>query len=255
MGFIDSHAHLHFPDYDGDRHETMERAKAAGIDAFINVGTDVESSRKSAELAQKFSNIWATAGVHPHDAKEATHEVLHAIEKILEEPRVVAIGEVGLDFFRNLSEPEKQEEIFRFFIGLHKKSKKPLVVHCRDAYEELILTLRNEASPPYEGIIHCFSGETGVMKKLLDLGFFISFAGPLTYKKNDLLREACRACPLDRLILETDAPFLPPQTKRGKRNEPAYLLETAEVAAELHQLSLSDLGYRTSANTRKVFGL
>ena len=255
MSFVDTHVHLHFPDYDGDRAEVLRRARDSGIGLFVNVGTDAESSRQSLALAEQNPDMVATAGIHPHDAAKGDDAAFRAMEELLANPRVAAIGEVGLDFFRDHSPREKQKEVLRKFLGLHKKTGKPLVLHCRDAYEDLIELLKEQLTPPMRGIIHCFSSGPEIMRRLVDLGFYISFAGPLTYKKNDVLREACGACPRDRLLLETDAPFLPPQSRRGKRNESSFLLETAGVAAELHRMDLGDLGNVTTANARKAFGL
>ena len=255
MGFIDSHVHFHFPDYDQDREAAIERARQAGVEGFVNIATDLPSTRASLALANAQPDFWATAGVHPHDAKDADETVFRELEKLLQHERVVAIGEVGLDFFRDHSPKDVQETVFRKFLGLHAKTRKPLIIHCRDAYEDLLRILREVLPPPYIGIMHCFSSDKATMKRFLDAGFAISFAGPLTYKKNDTLREACQACPLDRLILETDAPFLSPQTKRGKRNESAYMLETAEVAATLHGVKLDALAQHTAANTRQVLKL
>ncbi|HXV28186.1 MAG TPA: TatD family hydrolase [bacterium] len=255
MGFVDTHVHLHFPEYDQDRKEVIERSRTTGVDQFINVGTDVESSRVSLELAQKYGFIWATAGIHPHDVKDADAAALQRIEELLAHPRMVAVGEVGLDFFRDHSPREKQKEIFREFIRIHLKVRKPLVIHCRDAYEDLILLLEEEMKPPYHGVMHCYSSGLETMKHLVDKGLHISFAGPLTYKKNDALREACKACPKDRLLFETDAPFLPPQSMRGKRNESAFLIETAQAAADLHHMPIQELAEITTANAKALFGL
>lgn len=253
MGFVDTHVHLHFPDFEEDQDEVMSRAQKAGVELFINVGTDVGSSKKALALAHKHKHVLATAGIHPHDAKEATPEAMSEIKKLLGDSRVVAIGEVGLDFFRDHSPQEDQKRILIEFLDFYQELEKPLILHCRDAYEAMEKLLRQEVQPPILGVMHCFSSDQATMKRFLDLGFYISFAGPLTYKKNDALRDACRACPIDRLLLETDAPFLPPQTKRGKRNESSYMIETAETAAELHGLSLEELGVKTSQNARNLF--
>lgn len=255
MGFTDTHAHYYFPDFSEDQADAIERARQSGIELMINVGTGPETSRLSLGLAMKYDFIWASAGIHPNDALEGTPENMRIIEDLLKEPRVVAIGEIGLDFYRESAPHDAQKKLLREFLALYKKIQKPLILHCREAYEALHEILIEEGQAPYRGIMHCFSSDKENMKKFLDLGFYISFAGPLTYKKNDVLREACRACPLDRLLLETDAPFLPPQTKRGKRNESSYLLETAQTAADIHHLSLSKLAEMTTANARKVFGL
>ncbi len=255
MGFVDTHVHLHFPEYDQDREAVIERSREAGVDFFVNIGTDIESSRASIDLAQKYEFIWASAGIHPHDVKDADASSLQKIEELLKHPRIVAIGEVGLDFFRDHSPREKQKEVLREFIRLHLKIQKPLVIHCRDAYEDLIVILKEEMKPPFQGVMHCYSSDKEMLKQLVDLGLYISFAGPLTYKKNDALREACKACPRDRLLFETDAPFLPPQSRRGQRNESSYLLETAQAAASLHKMTLAELGEVTTASAKTLFGL
>ena len=251
--FVDTHVHLHFSEYEADRDEVIRRAEAAGVGFFINVGTNLESSRQALTVAESRKNIFATAGIHPHDAKDSDEKAVKEMEELFKNPKMAAIGEVGLDFFRDHSPRQKQEEIFRSFLDLHRILSKPLVIHCRDAYERMLEMLREELKPPVLGVMHCFSSDKITMKRFLDLGLFISFAGPLTYKKNDALREACKACPLDRLLLETDAPFLPPQTRRGQRNEPAWLLETAQTAAGLHGIPVEELGEKTSANAKAVF--
>lgn len=255
MGFTDTHVHFHFPDYDKDREEAIKRSREAGVELFINVGTDVKSSEEALKLAHRYDFVYATAGIHPHDAKDARDEDFPALERLLHESKLVAIGEVGLDFFRNLSPAETQKKVLSRFFDLHRRTRKPLVLHIRDAYQEMEEQVRAELSPPVQGILHCFSADKETMKPFLDLGFYISFAGPLTYKKNDTLREAFQACPLDRILLETDAPFLPPQSKRGKRNESSFLLETAAVGAEVKKIPIEQLGSVTTANARKAFML
>jgi len=255
MNFTDTHVHFHFPDYDGDREAAINRSREAGVELFINVGTDVESSEASIKLAHQYPFIYATVGTHPHDAKDAKEEDFKVFERLLKESKVVAIGEVGLDFFRNLSPAETQKKVLNRFFELHRKTKKPLMLHIRDAYQEMKEQVRAELGTSVQGVLHCFSSDRQTMKDFLGLGFYISFAGPLTYKKNDALREAFRACPLDRLLFETDAPFLPPQSKRGKRNESGYLLETAELGAELRKIPLEELGRATTENAKRLFGL
>ncbi len=252
MGFVDTHAHLHYPDFDTDREESFKRLREAGFEFFLNVGTDVASSKISLELAQKHEFIYAAAGIHPNDTANAGPEDVQQILELLKHPRVVAIGEIGLDYYREHSPKEKQKQILGAFLDFYQILNKPLVIHCRDAYDDLALLLQSRGKS-WKGVMHCFSSNTEHMKKFLHLGFHISFAGPLTYKKNDELREACKACPLDRLLLETDAPFLPPQSMRGKRNEPIYMIETARTAAEVHGLSLEEIGTRTTANARRLF--
>ncbi len=253
--FFDTHLHVHYPDFDVDRAEALERARSEGIHAFLNVGTDVASSRTSIHLAESSADIWAACGIHPNDTRETSPEDLQQIEAMLLHPKVAAVGEVGLDFYREHSPQATQRRIFSEFLKMARRHRKPLVIHCRDAYEALIAMLREHQPENPRGIIHCFSADRPVMERLVALGFYISFAGPLTYKKNDALREACRACPREKLLLETDAPFLPPQSMRGKRNEPSLMLETARTMAEIHGLDLQALGELTSANARAVLGL
>ena len=255
MNFVDTHVHLHFPDYDADREQVIAQSREAGVEQFINVGTDLESSRRSIELAHQFPFVYATVGIHPHDAKDAHEEDFSQLERLLRESKVVAIGEVGLDFFRNLSPPETQKKVLNRFFELHRKTRKPLVLHVRDAYREMKEQIQSELGSSVEGILHCFSSDKETMKEFLDLGFYISFAGPLTYKKNEALREAFQACPLDRVLLETDAPFLAPQSRRGKRNESGFLLETATLGAALKKIPLEQLGEITTANASKAFHL
>ena len=255
MGFTDTHVHFHFPDYDEDRKQAIERSRQAGVELFINVGTDLKSSQESLKLAHQHEFIYATGGIHPHDAKEAHDEDFTAFERLFHESKMVAIGEVGLDFFRSLSPAETQKKVLNRFFDLHRRTKKPLILHIRDAYPEMEEQVRAELKPPVAGVVHCFSSDKETMKNFLDLGFYISFAGPLTYKKNDSLREAFKSCPLDRILLETDAPFLPPQSQRGKRNESSFILETARVGAETRNIPLEELGRVTTANAKRLFQL
>lgn len=256
MPFFDTHAHYYFPEFSQDQHESIERARKAGIEWMVNVGTGPETSRLSLELAQKYEFIWASAGIHPTDALEGSEENIQAVEALLNHPRVVAIGEVGLDFYHKDAPPEVQEKLLRRFLAIYRNIQKPLIIHCRDAYQALYEIFVSEAAGgAYRGVMHCFSSDAEDMKRFAALGFHISFAGPLTYKKNDVLREACRLCPADRILLETDAPFLPPQSMRGKRNESSLMLETADMAAQVRGVSLEEIGRLTSENARKLFGL
>lgn len=255
MTFVDTHTHLYFPEYDDDREQMILRAREAGVKTFVNVGTDVDSSKMCLDYAKKYEDVYATAGIHPHDAKDATPDAMDEIEALLAEERVLALGEIGLDYFHNHSTKETQQKVLRQFFAMYQKSSKPLVIHCRDAYEDFAQILKEEISDTVRGVMHCFSSDKETMKTFLDLGFHISFAGPLTYKKNDELREACIACPEDRLLFETDAPFLAPQAYRGKRNETAYIVETLKLAAEIRKTSLEALGEQTTRNACRLFGI
>lgn len=252
--FVDTHCHLHFPDFQSDFTEVIKRAREAGVRFFVNVGTDLGSSREAVAVAEKYDFVYATVGIHPHDAKEATPEDMCQLAGLAKHPKVVAIGEVGLDFYRNLSPEEVQKKIIVQFFEMAKQANLPLVLHIREAYEAMIELLKTHFKPPVRAVSHCFAGTKKVMEQLLELGLFISFAGPITYKKNDSLREAVRTCPRDRLLIETDAPFLAPQTHRGKRNEPAFMMETARWISDLKGISIEELGQIVSKNSEVLFG-
>ena len=255
MNLTDTHIHLHFPQYDADRQEVIQRAIQGGVASFLNIGTDLEDSKRAVAIADQYPEVYAAIGYHPHETKAANAQDLAELEKLLAHPKVVAVGEVGLDYFHDHSPRDIQQKVLLTFLEWYQKHKKPLIIHCRDAYEDLLIILREHTSEPYRGTLHCYSSDAPTMKKFLDLGFHISFGGALTYKKNDPLREACALCPKDRLLLETDAPYLPPQTKRGTRNEPFYMIETAECAAKLHGMSVEAIADLTTANAQKLFGL
>ena len=250
---FDTHAHLHFPGFDEDRDAVLARARAAGVRRMVTIGTDGETSRAALALADRHPDVWATAGVHPHDAAESDEAAQAEVERIAAERRVVAIGEIGLDFFRNLSPPETQERVLRRFVALARRLRKPVVVHCRDAHAETLTILGEERAADVGGIMHCFSGDVEIARRCLDLGLLISLAGPVTYPNARALPEVARFVPVDRLVLETDCPFLPPQGYRGKRNEPAYLVLTAARVAELRGEPLDDLARRTTDNARRLF--
>jgi len=252
---FDTHAHLHFPGFDEDRDAVLARARAAGVRRMVTIGTDGETSRAALALADRHPDVWATAGVHPHDAAESDEAAQAEVERIAAERRVVAIGEIGLDFFRNLSPPETQERVLRRFLALARRLRKPVVLHCRDAHAEILALLGEERVADVGGIMHCFSGDVAIARRCLDLGLLISLAGPVTYPNARALPDVARFVPGDRLVVETDCPFLPPQGYRGKRNEPAYLTITAARVAELRGEPLDDLAVRTTANACRLFGV
>jgi len=252
---FDTHAHLHVPDFDADRAETMARARQAGVTRMLTIGTEVPTSRAAIALAQAEPDVWASVGVHPHDAAEADEAVLAEIERLARESRVVAIGEIGLDFFRNLSPREAQERVFRYLLGVARRARKPVIVHCRDAHPEVLAVLGEERADEVGGIMHCFSGDVAVARRCLDLGLLVSLAGPVTYPNARALPEVARFVPGDRLVVETDCPFLPPQGYRGKRNEPAYLALTAARVAELRGESLEEFARRSSENACRLLGI
>ena len=230
---FDTHAHLHVPEFAEDLAAVLERARAAGVQRLVTIGTDVETTVAALALAEREDRVWATAGIHPHDAAAADEAAFAAIERLAGHPRVVAIGEIGLDFFRNLSPHDVQEQTFRRLLGLARRLGKPAVMHCRDAHAETLAILEEERVGEVGGIMHCFSGDVAIARRCLDVGLVISLAGPVTYPSARALPDVARFVPADRLVVETDCPFLPPQGYRGRRNEPAFLAVTAARVAEL----------------------
>ena len=255
LELFDTHAHLDVREFDADRDAVLARARAAGVRRILTVGTDAESSRAAIALAGREPDVWATVGIHPHDAGAADEAALAEVERLAREPRVVAIGEIGLDFFRNLSPREAQERVFRRLLALARQVRKPVVVHCRDAHAETLAVLAEERAGEVSGIMHCFSGDVDVARRCLDLGLLISLAGPVTYPNPRALPDVARFVPGDRLVVETDCPFLPPQGYRGQRNEPAYVALTAARVAELRGEPLEALARRMSENARRLLGV
>jgi TatD DNase family protein len=249
---FDTHAHLHFPEFDADRDAMLARARAAGVRRLVTIGTDAETTRAAIAVAERDSDVWATAGVHPHDAGDCDDATLAEMERLAAAPRVVAIGEIGLDFFRNLSPRDAQERVFRHLIGVARRARKPVLVHCRDAHAEVLAILAEERASEVGGIMHCFSGDVPIARRCLDLGLVVSLAGPVTYPNARALPEVARFVPGDRLVIETDCPFLPPQGYRGKRNEPAYLALTAARVADLRGEPLEVFARSTSDNARRL---
>jgi TatD DNase family protein len=252
LDLFDTHAHLHFPEFAGDLDAVLARARGAGVRRMLTIGTDVETSRAAVALAAREADVWAAVGFHPHDAAHADEAALAEIEDLAAAPRVVAIGECGLDFFRNLSPREAQERCFRAQLLLARRVRKPVIVHCRDAHAETLAILAEERVTETRGIMHCFSGDVAIARRCLDLGLLVSLAGPVTYPKARALPDVAKFVPGDGLVVETDCPFLPPQPHRGKRNEPAYLALTAARVAELRAEPLEALGARMAENARTL---
>jgi TatD DNase family protein len=252
---FDTHAHLHFPEFAGDLDAVLARARAAGVRRMVTIGTDVVTSRAAAALAASEPDVWAAVGIHPHEAADADEAALTEIERLASAPRVVAIGETGLDFFRDRSPREAQTRAFAAQVALARRLGKPVLVHCRDAHAETLALLAADGPLERGGIMHCFSGDVALARRCIELGLLVSLAGPVTYPKPGALPDVARAIPADRLVVETDCPFLPPQPYRGKRNEPAYLAITAARVAELRGEPLADLAGRMSENARALFRL
>ncbi len=248
---IDSHAHLTDRKYEKDLTQVLQRARSSGINAIINVGFDLESSREGIELAENHDWIFAAVGFHPHDASKLDKKALEELEKMSSHPKVVAIGEIGLDFYRNLSPRHVQEEAFRLQLELARRVDLPVIIHDRDAHRKVISILKESS---VRGVLHCFSGDINIARQGLELGFHISFAGPVTYDGKKAA-EIIRKMPLERLLIETDCPYLAPVPFRGKRNEPAYLKYTLERIAEIVRKTPSVVERVTEENTRRVFNL
>ena len=251
---IDTHAHLEMEAFEGDRDAVLERAAEAGIAAIITVGTTLPDCEKAVALARSCRSVYAAVGIHPHDAKGMDGSTCERLRALAREDKVVALGEMGLDFFYNLSPREVQIRRFEEQLDLAEELELPVIIHNREAHAETLGVLRRRKDR-LRGVLHCFSGDQDMAGECLALGFHLSVAGPLTYPKSERLRDIARLIPPERLLIETDAPYLAPQAYRGKRNEPAYVVETARRLAEIRGMTFEDLARLTSANARRLFGI
>jgi len=253
---IDSHAHLDSQQFAGDRSEVIQRARDNGISAIVSIGCDLDSSRSNAELANRHDDIYAAVGIHPHDASQLDESVIEELRRlILGNDKIVAIGEIGLDYFRDHSPRDVQQKAFRRQIALARELGKPIVIHDREAHADVLTILREEKAADTGGVLHCFSGDLDMARKVIALGFYISFPGTITYPNNAAIRQIIKSLPIESLLVETDCPYLSPQPFRGKRNEPAHVRVTAEALADIKGLTLVDVARITSLNCRKLFGI
>jgi TatD DNase family protein len=255
VSLIDTHAHLTDPKFDSDVDEVIARANAAGVERIIVCGYDLESSRAAVELAVRFESVYATVGVHPHDAKSYSADIESAIEELSRAPKVLAIGEIGLDYHYDFSPRCAQVAAFEAQVELAAKLGLPIVVHSRESNDEALQVLAGRAGNIIAGVFHCFSGDVEFARTVLEMGFYIGIDGPVTYKASEKLRAVVEFCPLDRLLIETDCPYLTPVPHRGKRNEPAYVRYVAEEAARAKGISFEKLAEATTSNARRLFGL
>jgi len=254
INLIDSHAHIYYRDYADDFEAMLQRAADAGVAAMLVVGTDIESSRQSLELAEKYPQLYAAVGIHPHDAGRVTDACYDIIRDLaLSSPKVVAIGEIGLDFYRDRAPRPDQERVFRAFLRMAGELDKPVIIHDRDAHQQVLACLREEGTR--RGVLHCFSGDTAMAAEALAMGLYISIPGTVTYPANEALRDVVRATSIERMLVETDCPYLSPVPHRGKRNEPAYVRLAAERVAAVKGLSLEDVARITTKNVRDLFGI
>ncbi|TFG91467.1 MAG: YchF/TatD family DNA exonuclease, partial [Syntrophobacterales bacterium] len=256
LSLIDTHAHIDGKEFQSDFEAIIERAATAGVSRLITIGTDIESSRKACELTYSHEGIYCSVGVHPHDAVRVTEKCYDIIRQLaVETPKNVAIGEIGLDFYRDRSPRDVQEIVFRRFLIMASELSLPVIIHDRDAHEPILRILREEKSRGLRGVLHCFSGDLEMARECVDLGFYLSIPGTVTYPTNDQLRTVVRGIRIENLLLETDCPYLSPVPFRGKRNEPSYLRIMAEKVAELKGLSLEDVARITTLNAETLFGL
>lgn len=271
LTFIDSHAHIYFDEYRSDFDGMMARAASSGVALIVCPGTNLQTSRESVALAERYPTLLAAVGVHPHEASSASEDVLQEILGLSAHPRVVAIGEIGLDYHYDYSPRDVQREGFRRQLEIAQKRRLPVVIHSREAWEDTLGIVvdalradpswrgRASADPVARGVFHCFPGDAGMARAVIDLGFYISFPGPVTFpdrpSKPNLMAEVARSAPLDRILIETDSPYLTPHPHRGKRNEPAYAALVAERLSGLRERPLEEIAAATSANAANLFGV
>ncbi len=258
MNLIDSHAHLDFAQFDVDRAEVLDRARQAGVRTLLAIGSGPGPEKLDAALPYAEQNDWiyATVGIHPHEARLATDADFEQLNRLAKHPRVIAWGEVGLDYHYDHSPRDVQKRVFRCQLEQARAAKLPIIIHCREAWPDCLGILEQEwRGAALGGIFHCFSGTLEEARKGIEMGFLVSFAGNVTYPKAQMLREVARALPLDRLLIETDSPFLAPQSRRGKRNEPAYVAEVARTLAIVRDLAAEEFAAATAANFRRFFRL
>jgi len=256
---IDTHTHIADPEFDADREAVIQRALAAGVQKMVLIGTDLASSERAVTLAEQHPFLWATVGLHPHEAKTLDQDLLEGLEKWAGHPKVVGLGETGLDFHYNFSTPEEQRRAFVEQIRLAKRKRLPLVIHTREAWEETFALLDGEGGRDHAaevgGVFHCFTGDSAVAERAVRFGFYLSFSGIMTFPKAIPLQEAAAAVDLSRLLIETDAPYLAPQGYRGKRNEPAYVRVVAEKIAQLRNIPFEQIAEATTRNAERLFKL
>jgi TatD DNase family protein len=250
---FDSHAHLNDEQFDADRDEVIRRALDQGVSRILNIGFNRETIRTTLSLAERYDFIYAAVGWHPHDAAAMTDDDLKWIRSLVDHPKVVALGEMGLDYYRNHSPREVQEEVFRRQIRLARETGLPIVIHNREADSDVLRILREEGAGEVGGVMHCFGGDWPMAQQCLEMNFFIGLGGPVTFKNARLPKEIAVKVPLDRLLIETDAPYLAPHPHRGKRNESSYVRLVAEAIAELRGISCEEVARQTAANACRLF--
>lgn len=260
---IDTHTHLDDARYEPDREAMIDRARAAGVETMITIGCDLATSRAAVALADRYPFVYASIGVHPHEVKHIQPDWYDALRQLAQHTKVVAFGEIGLDYHYNHSSQEEQRQRFREQIRLARDLRLPVIIHTREAQADTVAILKEERASEVGGVFHCFSGDAWLAKDALDLGFYLSFSGIITFQNATMLRDIAKTVPLDRLLIETDCPYLTPVPHRGKRNEPAYVAQVAEQLAKGRrdtgeagaEMTAADIGRLTSANARRLFKL
>ncbi|MBK9308860.1 MAG: TatD family hydrolase [Nitrospira sp.] len=252
---IDTHTHLDDARYNDDREAMIARAREAGVEAFLTIGCDLTTSRAAVALGDHYPFVYASVGVHPHEVKHIQDDWYDEFRRLARSQKVVAYGEIGLDYHYNHSSPKEQRDRFREQIQLARELTLPVIIHTREAQEDTITILREEKASDVGGVFHCFAGDVWLAKEALDLGFYLSFSGILTFHNATALREIAKQAPLDRVLIETDCPYLTPVPHRGKRNEPAYVTQVAQQLASVHgsALSFEQIGRQTSDNAKRLF--
>jgi len=254
MQLVDTHAHINMNQFDGDRSHVVQRAAEANVQYILDIGTDLESSRRCLKNCETFESVYGVVGIHPHDAAKMDQGDLEEIEKMLSHPKVAGLGEMGLDYHYDFSPRDMQKDLFYRQLKTARKYGLPAVIHVREAMNDAIDVIDQAGDPPWSGVFHCFSGTEDDVKEVIDRGFFISFTGIVTFK-NYKQTGRVKAVPVRKLLLETDSPYMTPEPNRGKRNEPVYLIETAKKLAELYQISTEELSSITTKNAVQLFRL
>ena len=249
---IDTHAHLQMKDYNSDRDAVLIRAKEAGVDYIINASFDLPSSQQAVKLAEEHENLFTSVGIHPHDAKTLDDKVFDALREIAKHPKVVAIGEIGLDYYRDLSPRPLQRAVFEKLMSLAYELKLPIIIHNRDSHDDMLAILKKNLNG-MSGVMHCFSGDQNFADQCLEMGLYVSFAGPVTYPNAHVLQKVAGNIPDDRFFIETDCPYLSPQFMRGKRNEPSYIKAIAKKIAELRHITFPEISYISTENAKSFF--
>jgi len=254
--YIDTHSHITFPDFEHDLPEVIQRAKDANLEAIINIALDNKALEKSLKLSEEYPNyIYTTFGIHPHEAKEWSQDHVKKIKELAKQKKIIAVGEMGLDYYYEHSPKEQQKKAFRESLRLAQELNLPAIIHIRDASKDAMMIIHEENKGKLRGVLHCFGGDMDLAREALDIGLLISFTGIVTFTKATNVKEAVKQIPLESIMIETDCPFLAPVPYRGKRNEPAYVIKVAEAIAEIKGLTIEEVALKTTQTARKFFKL